>query len=144
MQSIIRSLSLGRIRHSIVAARLRRRLPRRGLDKVDRTPTRFVKGSPDVLPDQAEGEHLHAGETEQDGKLALSIADLDLSVRASNCLEAENIRTVGDLVRLSIADLLAMKNFGKTSLREVEIKLKNTGLNMDMDVDAILGEGAGV
>jgi len=73
-------------------------------------------------------------------RLILPISGLDLSVRASNCLEAENIRTIGDLVRLSIADLLAMKNFGKTSLREVEIKLKNTGLNMDMDVDAILGE----
>jgi DNA-directed RNA polymerase subunit alpha len=71
-------------------------------------------------------------------RLALPIVDLDLSVRASNCLEAENVKTIGDLVRLSEADLLAMKNFGKTSLREVEQKLRNVGLKLDMDVDALV------
>ena len=78
-------------------------------------------------------------------RLSLPITDLDLSVRAGNCLEAENIRTIGDLVRLSVADLLAMKNFGKTSLREVEIKLKHIGLSLDIDVEAVGGgEGVGV
>ena len=72
-------------------------------------------------------------------RLALPISDLDLSVRASNCLEAENIKTIGDLVRLSEADLLAMKNFGKTSLREVEQKLTNVGLSLEMDIDAMVG-----
>jgi len=75
-------------------------------------------------------------------RLALPISDLDLSVRASNCLEAENVKTIGDLVRLSEADLLVMKNFGKTSLREVKIKLGNVGLSLEMDVDA-LGVGSG-
>ncbi|MGH7163484.1 MAG: DNA-directed RNA polymerase subunit alpha C-terminal domain-containing protein, partial [Planctomycetota bacterium] len=74
-------------------------------------------------------------------RLALPISDLDLSVRASNCLEAENVRTVGDLVRLSEADLLAMKNFGKTSLREVKQKLANHGLSLEMDVEALVGSG---
>jgi DNA-directed RNA polymerase subunit alpha len=72
-------------------------------------------------------------------RLALPISDLDLSVRAGNCLEAENIKTIGDLVRLSEADLLAMKNFGKTSLREVEQKLGHVGLSFEMDVDALVG-----
>jgi len=71
-------------------------------------------------------------------RLALPINDLDLSVRASNCLESENIKTIGDLVRLSEADLLAMKNFGKTSLREVDQKLRSVGLKLDMDVDALV------
>lgn len=71
-------------------------------------------------------------------RLALPISDLDLSVRASNCLESENIKTIGDLVRLSEADLLAMKNFGKTSLREVDQKLRSVGLKLDMDVDALV------
>jgi len=71
-------------------------------------------------------------------RLALPIGDLDLSVRASNCLESENIKTIGDLVRLSEADLLAMKNFGKTSLREVDQKLRSVGLKLDMDVDALV------
>ncbi len=70
-------------------------------------------------------------------RLALPISDLDLSVRASNCLEAENIKTIGDLVRLSEADLLAFKNFGKTSLREVDQKLRSVGLKLDMDLEAM-------
>ena len=72
-------------------------------------------------------------------RMALPISDLDLSVRAGNCLEAENIKTIGDLVRLTEADLLAMKNFGKTSLREVEQKLGNVGLSFDLDADAPVG-----
>jgi DNA-directed RNA polymerase subunit alpha len=71
--------------------------------------------------------------------LALPISDLDLSVRASNCLEAENLRTIGDLVRLSEADLLAIKNFGKTSLNEVVEKLRRRGLSLEMDVEALVG-----
>jgi DNA-directed RNA polymerase subunit alpha len=71
-------------------------------------------------------------------RLALPISDLDLSVRASNCLESENIKTIGDLVRLSPNDLLNMKNFGKTSLREVEQKLTHQGLGLEMDIDALL------
>ena len=60
-------------------------------------------------------------------------------MRASNCLESENIKTIGDLVRLTEADLLAMKNFGKTSLREVEQKLGHIGLSFEMDMDALAG-----
>jgi len=73
-------------------------------------------------------------------RLSLPISDLDLSVRANNCLESENIRTIGDLVRLSEPDLLALKNFGKTSLREVEQKLRNRDLSLDMDVEAMIGQ----
>jgi len=74
-------------------------------------------------------------------RLALPISELDLSVRASNCLESENVRTLGDLVRLSEADLLAMKNFGKTSLSEVKRKLTDRGLSLEMDVEALVGSG---
>ena len=72
-------------------------------------------------------------------RLALPISDLDLSVRASNCLESENIRTIADLVRLSENELLNLKNFGKTSLREVKQKLLNSSLDFGMDVDAVVG-----
>ena len=72
-------------------------------------------------------------------RLALPISDLDLSVRASNCLESENVRTIGDLVRLNETELLNLKNFGKTSLREVKQKLQNAGLDFGMDVDAMVG-----
>jgi len=72
-------------------------------------------------------------------RLALPISDLDLSVRASNCLESENIRTIADLVRLTETELLNLKNFGKTSLREVKQKLVNSSLDFGMDVDAVAG-----
>ncbi len=85
-------------------------------------------------PVAAGGEKLQLRE-----RLALPISDLDLSVRASNCLEQENIKTIGDLVRLSEVDLLTMKNFGKTSLREVKVKLANVGLSLEMDLDALAG-----
>jgi len=70
-------------------------------------------------------------------RLLLPISDLDLSVRASNCLESENVRTISDLVRLSENELLNLKNFGKTSLREIKLKLINSGLELGMDVDAV-------
>ncbi|MFQ5843677.1 MAG: DNA-directed RNA polymerase subunit alpha [Planctomycetota bacterium] len=76
-------------------------------------------------------------------RMALPISDLDLSVRASNCLEAENVRTIGDLVRLSEADLLSFKNFGKTSLHEVHQKLSSVGLGLEMDVEALIGSNGG-
>jgi DNA-directed RNA polymerase subunit alpha len=70
--------------------------------------------------------------------LVRPIASLDLSVRASNCMREENIETVGELVRRSKDDLLLVKNFGKTSLREIEKKIDELGLKLGMDVDAIL------
>jgi DNA-directed RNA polymerase subunit alpha len=70
--------------------------------------------------------------------LTRPIASLDLSVRASNCMREEKIETVGELVRRSKDDLLQVKNFGKTSLREIEKKLDELGLTLGMDVDAIL------
>jgi DNA-directed RNA polymerase subunit alpha len=70
--------------------------------------------------------------------LSRPISALDLSVRASNCMREEKIETVGELVRRSKDDLLQVKNFGKTSLREIEKKLDDLGITLGMDVDAIL------
>jgi DNA-directed RNA polymerase subunit alpha len=70
--------------------------------------------------------------------LSRPISALDLSVRASNCMREEKIETVGELVRRSKDDLLQVKNFGKTSLREIEKKLDELRLQLGMDVDAIL------
>lgn len=65
-------------------------------------------------------------------KLAMPIESLDLTVRPSNCLESNNIQTVGQLVRMTDADLLKIRSFGKTSLREVRRKLAELGLSLGM------------
>jgi DNA-directed RNA polymerase subunit alpha len=63
-------------------------------------------------------------------KLDMAVAELDLSVRASNCLQAEGIKTVRDLVSRTEQDMLKIRNFGKTSLKEVKKKLADLGLSL--------------
>ena len=67
-------------------------------------------------------------------KLQMPIADLDLSVRAGNCLESAQIRTVGELVQKTEEELLGLRAFGKTSLREVDKKLEDIDVQLGMPV----------
>ena len=55
-----------------------------------------------------------------------------LSVRASNCLESVEIESVGQLAKLTEAELLKIRSFGKTSLREIKRKLADIGLTLGM------------
>jgi DNA-directed RNA polymerase subunit alpha len=64
----------------------------------------------------------------------MPIADLDLSVRASNCLESARIDTVAQLVSFTEPELLKLRSFGKTSLREVKRKLMDIGLDFGMSM----------
>lgn len=66
--------------------------------------------------------------------LKTPISDLDLSVRAYNCLKSADIRTLGDLVKLDIADMMKFRNFGKKSLTELEQLVAEKGLSFGMDV----------
>ncbi len=70
-------------------------------------------------------------------KLSLPISSLSLSMRARNCLEGENIKTVGDLVTKSVAEMIKVRNFGKTSLVEIKKKLGEMGLSLGMDLSRI-------
>jgi DNA-directed RNA polymerase subunit alpha len=70
-------------------------------------------------------------------KLDMPVQELDLSVRANNCLEAAKINAVRDLVKMTEGDLLKVRSFGKTSLREVKRKLADMGLSLGMDLDAV-------
>src|SRR5215212_6204376 len=79
---------------------------------------------------------------ELQSKLNMSIQELDLSVRANNCLESAKIGTVRDLVKKTDADLLKVRSFGKTSLREVKRKLADLGLSLGMDLDNIPTPGS--
>jgi DNA-directed RNA polymerase subunit alpha len=67
-------------------------------------------------------------------QLKAKLTDLDLSVRALNCLKAADVETLGDLVAYNKNDLLKFRNFGKKSLTELEDLLKIMNLNFGMDV----------
>ncbi|HHH53697.1 MAG TPA: DNA-directed RNA polymerase subunit alpha [Bacteroidetes bacterium] len=66
--------------------------------------------------------------------LKTSLEDLDLSVRAFNCLKASKVDTLGDLVQLERHELLKFRNFGKKSLVEIEELLENKNLTFSMDL----------
>jgi DNA-directed RNA polymerase subunit alpha len=69
-------------------------------------------------------------------KLNMSISELHLSVRAGNCLEAENILTVRDLIRQDEDSLMEVRNFGDTTLHEVNEKLGELGLRLGARVSS--------
>ncbi len=73
-------------------------------------------------------------DAELERKLNMSLAELELSVRATNCLESEGITTVRDLVTKSEEQLLTVRNFGETTLKEVRQKLNEYNLDLGMDV----------
>ena len=73
-------------------------------------------------------------DTELEEKLNQSLAELNLSVRATNCLEAEGITTVRDLVSRTEDQLLQVRNFGETTLNEVRNRLQAIGLRLGMKV----------
>ena len=75
-------------------------------------------------------------------KLRMPISGLDLSVRASNCLESAEINTVADLVSQTEAELLKVRSFGRTSLREVRRKLIDFNLSLGMELPAELEQDA--
>ena len=56
-------------------------------------------------------------------------------MRAKNCLDSENITILRDLVSMTEAELLKVRNFGKTSLKEVKSKLQALGLTLGLDVE---------
>lgn len=80
-------------------------------------------------PEQVDEELLHMRKM-----LKTNLNDLDLSVRAYNCLKAADVRTLGDLVSLEISDMMKFRNFGKKSLAELEQLVQDKGLTFGMDL----------
>lgn len=68
-------------------------------------------------------------------KLSRPISELELSQRASNCLKAANIQTIGDLVVRSEPEMLKFHNFGKKSLEEIKALLESMDLSLNMAID---------
>ncbi len=81
-----------------------------------------------IVPNTKDGDEL-------DENLYKTIEELELPVRASNCLRNAGIRLVGELVQKSENDLLKTKNFGRKSLEDIRRALENMGLNFEMHVD---------
>ena len=69
------------------------------------------------------------------GMLTKSVEELELSVRANNCLRNANITTIGELVQRTEAELMKTKNFGKKSLQEIKDELARIGLSLGMRIE---------
>jgi DNA-directed RNA polymerase subunit alpha len=94
----------------------------------------FELGQETVAAPQLVAEEVEepAVDEELAQKLNMPIQELELSVRANNCLESAKIETVGQLAKMTEADLLKIRSFGKTSLREIKRKLADIGLSLGM------------
>jgi DNA-directed RNA polymerase subunit alpha len=80
-------------------------------------------------PEAVDEEMLHMRKL-----LKTNLNDLDLSVRAYNCLKAADVKSLGDLVRLDISDMMKFRNFGKKSLAELEQLVQEKNLQFGMDL----------
>jgi DNA-directed RNA polymerase subunit alpha len=75
--------------------------------------------------------------------LNMSVNEIELSVRAANCLNNANITTVGQLAMKTEAEMLKYRNFGKKSLNEIKDKLQQLGLGLGMKFETGLVDPAG-
>jgi DNA-directed RNA polymerase subunit alpha len=88
--------------------------------------------------ESARSMYYEEGDGREDRRSAvldIPITDFELSVRSRNCLKKMNIRTLGDLLRVGEAELLAYKNFGETSLNEIKVLLASKGLRLGQALD---------
>lgn len=93
---------------------------------------RDVVASKDMYYD----EEIARDTAKQNAMLDTPVTDFELSVRSRNCLKKMNIRTLGDLLRITEAELLSYKNFGETSLVEIRSMLSSKGLRLGQSLDS--------
>jgi DNA-directed RNA polymerase subunit alpha len=91
-----------------------------------------------------EFDETPAGVSEENMKLKkllnMSVNEIELSVRAANCLNNANITTVGQLAQKTESEMLKYRNFGKKSLNEIKDKLQQLGLSLGMKFETGLVE----
>jgi DNA-directed RNA polymerase subunit alpha len=93
---------------------------------------------------RVEGRSELAGDDAQreiNKNLFRSVNELELSVRAANCLKNANIKTIADLVQKTEGEMLKTKNFGKKSLNEIKEILMDMGLSLGVKIDTIASSG---
>ena len=86
------------------------------------------------MDEKSETEEFDESALQMRQILKKKLSDMDLSVRALNCLKAADIESLGDLVSYKKTDLLKFRNFGKKSLTELEDLIENNGLSFGMNV----------
>ena len=89
---------------------------------------------PVKIEEEEKEEKDKVEEFELDRKLNTSITEIELSVRAANCINAAGIKTMRDLTQRSEPEMLKYRNFGKKSLTEIKLKLAEMGLSLGMDL----------
>lgn len=95
----------------------------------------------DMEPEEKAAETKKDTEKERIKKILLTnVDDLELSVRAHNCLKAANIKTIAELVKREESEMLKFRNFGRKSLSELADIVESLGLEFGMDVDKYLKE----
>jgi DNA-directed RNA polymerase subunit alpha len=82
-----------------------------------------------------EGQSVLKASRELDPMLLRPVDDLELTVRSANCLKAENIYYIGDLIQRSESELLKTPNLGKKSLTEIKEVLHSKGLSLGMKIE---------
>ena len=98
----------------------------------------FVSYDKDLVEFEEHEREIDAEREALRTKLNISVNEIELSVRAANCLNNANITTVGELAQKTEAEMLKYRNFGKKSLNEIKAKLSELSLSLGMTFDADL------
>jgi DNA-directed RNA polymerase subunit alpha len=98
----------------------------------------FVNYDKDLVEFEESEKQIDQEREELRKKLGISVNEIELSVRAANCLNNANITTVGELCGKTEAEMLKYRNFGKKSLNEIKAKLNELGLSLGMTFDSEL------
>lgn len=103
----------------------------------------FVSYDKDLIEFEESEKQVDMEKEELRKKLNISVNEIELSVRAANCLNNANIVTVGALAMKTEAEMLKYRNFGKKSLNEIKAKLNEMGLSLGMTLDPDLLNNSG-
>ena len=95
----------------------------------------FVGYHRDIIEFEESEKQIDAEREALRKKLSMSVNEIELSVRAANCLNNANITTVGELAQRTEAQMLKYRNFGKKSLNEIKAKLAELSLQLGMKFD---------
>jgi DNA-directed RNA polymerase subunit alpha len=102
----------------------------------------FVSYDKDLIEFEESEKQIDLEKEELRKKLNISVNEIELSVRAANCLNNANITTVGELAQKTEAEMLKYRNFGKKSLNEIKAKIQEMGLSLGMTFDMDLLKGS--